>query len=93
MVDFLEAPVPYLIGVSSKTWEMIGQVKEYPEDIIIFDLESQERRKFLSSRNDLPELPQPFGDELLSGVREVINRKERRLLALRKEKPSISATV
>jgi DENN domain-containing protein 3 len=40
MVDFLEAPVPYLIGVSTKTWEMLGQVKEYPEDIIIFDLES-----------------------------------------------------
>jgi hypothetical protein len=24
MVDFLEAPVPYLIGVSSHTWEQIG---------------------------------------------------------------------
>jgi hypothetical protein len=41
----------------------------------------------------LPELPQPYGDELLSGVREVINRKERRLLALRKEKPAISSHV
>jgi len=48
MVDFLEAPVPYLIGVSSRTWEQIGQIKEYPDDIIIFDLESQERRKFIS---------------------------------------------
>ena len=24
MVDFLEAPTPYLIGVSAKTWEMLG---------------------------------------------------------------------
>ena len=41
MVEFLEAPVPFLIGVSTKTWEMIGSVKEFPDDIIIFDLETQ----------------------------------------------------
>lgn len=40
MVEFFEAPVPFLIGVSKKTWEMIGSIKEYPEDIIIFDLET-----------------------------------------------------
>jgi hypothetical protein len=40
MVDFLEAPVPYLIGVSSHTWEQIGQIKEYPPEIVIFDLET-----------------------------------------------------
>ncbi len=40
LVEFLEAPVPYLIGVSRKTWEQMGLIKEYPSDIIIFDLES-----------------------------------------------------
>jgi hypothetical protein len=40
MVDFLEAPVPFLIGVCSKTWERIGSIREFPSDIIIFNLES-----------------------------------------------------
>jgi len=40
LFEFLEAPVPYLIGVSRKTWEEIGLIKEYPCDIVIFDLAS-----------------------------------------------------
>jgi len=40
LVDYLEAPVPYLIGVSSSTWSKIGTIKEFPDDIIIFDLET-----------------------------------------------------
>lgn len=90
MVEFLEAPVPYLIGVSTHTWEHIARVMEYPDDIIIFDLESQERRKFLSSANDLPPLPHPYGEELLAEFRDIINRKERWPQMLRREKPSLS---
>ena len=44
MDDYLEAPVPFLIGVSQQTWEQIGSIKEYPADILIFNLESQERK-------------------------------------------------
>jgi len=40
MAEYLDAPLPYLVGISSATWEQIAQVKEYPEDIIIFDLET-----------------------------------------------------
>jgi hypothetical protein len=40
MVEFLEAPVPFLIGVSTQTWNSIASVKELPDDVIIFDLES-----------------------------------------------------
>lgn len=70
LVDYLDAPVPYLIGVSKSTWDEIGQIKEYPEDIIIFDLETQER-KFIP-KFDIPELPTPFGDELLASFKELI---------------------
>ena len=42
---------------------------------------------------DLPELPKPFGDELLAEFKEVIDRKERRLLALSKEKPNMKKDV
>jgi len=40
LVDMLDAPFPFLIGVSTSTWEDICTLKDYPEDIYIFDLES-----------------------------------------------------
>ena len=38
LVDMLDAPVPFLIGVSTDTWDQICSIKEFPDDIIIFDL-------------------------------------------------------
>lgn len=57
LVDMLDAPFPFLIGVSTAVWEDICTLKDYPEDIYIFDLESQERR--FISKVEIPELPQP----------------------------------
>lgn len=90
LVEFLEAPVPYLIGVSKKTWEEIGQIKEYPSDIVIFDLESQERKFTSRTQSDLVNLPKAQRTQLLQDFREIINRRERRLEALKLERPNIS---
>ena len=40
LVDMLDAPFPFMIGVSTATWDSICTLKDYPEEIIIFDLES-----------------------------------------------------
>ena len=66
-------------------------VKEYPEDIIIFDLETQER-KFIP-KFDIPELPKPFGDDLLAGLKDVLYRKEKRMFQLREELQQKNVTV
>ena len=75
LVDMLDAPVPFLIGVSTDTWDQICSIKEFPDDIIIFDLETQER-KFIP-KLDLPELPKPYGDDLLAGLKDVMHKKDR----------------
>jgi hypothetical protein len=54
MVDFLEAPVPFLIGVCSKTWEKFGSIREFHNDIVIFILESLLRKQ---TYQELPRLP------------------------------------
>ena len=77
----LDAPFPFLIGVSTATWEEICSLKDYPEEIFVFDMESQER-KF---KCDVPDLPQPYGDDLLAGLKDVMEKKDRRLEALRAE--------
>lgn len=83
LIDYLEAPFPYLIGVSTTIWSQIMYMKEYGEEIIIFDLESQER-KFIP-KLDIPELPRPYGDDLLNGLKDVLYRKEKRMHQLREE--------
>lgn len=83
LVDMLDAPFPFVIGVSTSTWEDICTLKDYPEDIYIFDLESQERR--FISKVEIPELPYPYGDDLLNGLKDVMDKKDRRLEALKAE--------
>jgi hypothetical protein len=39
LVDCLEAPFPYIIGVSRKIWEDHCQIREFPEDVIIYDID------------------------------------------------------
>lgn len=40
LVDMLDAPFPFLIGVSTSTWEDICTLKDFSDDIYVFDLES-----------------------------------------------------
>ena len=40
LVDMLDAPFPFMIGVSWATWDSICLTKDYAEEIFIFDLES-----------------------------------------------------
>ena len=88
LVDMLDAPVPFLIGVSTETWDQICTIKEFPDDIIIFDLETQER-KFIP-KLDLPELPRPYGDDLLAGFKDVMHKKDRHFQTLRAEYKTMS---
>jgi hypothetical protein len=41
MADYLDAPVPFLIGVSQKTWAQISITNEISEEIFVFDIEGQ----------------------------------------------------
>lgn len=55
LVECLEAPFPYIIGVSRKIWEDHCLMREYPEDMIVFDLDNQEKLSHI--KEELPPLP------------------------------------
>jgi hypothetical protein len=57
LVECLEAPFPYIIGVSRKVWEDHCVMRESPDDIIIYDIDNQELLNKV--REELPPLPQP----------------------------------
>jgi hypothetical protein len=55
LIDCLEAPFPYIIGVSRKIWEDHCQMREFPDDIIIYDIDND---KMLNKvKEELPPLP------------------------------------
>ena len=39
LIECLEAPFPYIIGISKKIWEDCCQIREFPDDIIIYDID------------------------------------------------------
>ena len=77
MEEYLENPCPYLVGMSSTTWEKIRGIKDYSE-VIFFNLETQD---FLIERGetrlDLPDLPKEAGGVLLESFKRIIYRKDK----------------
>jgi hypothetical protein len=74
LVDCLDAPFPYVIGVSKRVWDdHCCSLREFPDDLIIFDVDRQERLNWV--REEIPELPQPQANILHREIREVLEMK------------------
>ena len=75
LVECLDAPFPYMIGVSRKVWEDHCVMREFPDDIIVFDIDNQEKLNWI--REELPPLPQPQANILERGLRDLLDMRER----------------
>lgn len=62
MIDYLDTPMPYIIGVSESLWNKIFLTKwnEVSDDTIAFYIDTS----LLMSKIDLPADPQPFTNVL-----------------------------
>lgn len=61
LIECLDAPFPYLIGVSRRVWEDHCIMREINDsgDVIVFDMDRQERLNMQWGGDTLPGLPQP----------------------------------
>lgn len=41
MVDYIDAPVPYIIGVTYQMWQQIVRIKVIPTEIFVFNLDTK----------------------------------------------------
>jgi len=57
LVDYLDAPFPFLVGISKKFWNEIFMSRwdRMDEDIVVFDLQAQT----ILNKQPLPPKPQP----------------------------------
>jgi hypothetical protein len=58
LIDYLDAPFPYLVGISKKLWNeiYINRWDRLDEDIVVFDLQNQS----ILNKQELPAKPQPY---------------------------------
>ena len=72
MIDFLEAPFPYVIGLSRDTWRFIQENKweHLPEEIIAFDIDHNK----VFMKEELPRYPEPYTSFLIEGSKKVTEK-------------------
>lgn len=85
LVDCLEAPFPYIIGISRKVWEDHCQMREYPDDIIIYDIDQDNMLNKV--KEEIPPLPQPQASVLQRTLKELLDMKERFTETLQEQLP------
>jgi len=56
MIDYIDAPVPYIIGVPRDAWKQVKKIKEktLASDVAIYDID----KKKLKYEDALPSLPE-----------------------------------
>lgn len=74
MIDYIDSPVPYLIGVSDELWtNKISMTKwnETQDDVVAFHLESA----LMMQKIDIPSGPEPMTSILIHTIEDLLNRE------------------
>jgi hypothetical protein len=63
MIDYIDSPVPYIIGVSDQIWNKVSFKKwnEVSDDTVTFDIDTA----LMSTKIDLPKSPEPMTSILI----------------------------
>jgi hypothetical protein len=73
MLDYIDAPMPFIIGVPRYLWESIKKQKQnIPEDIIIFDLD----KNITICNEKLPGLPIKATNSLHSTISSIMKERK-----------------
>ena len=73
MKDYIDAPMPFIIGISQNLWKSIKKSKEsLPADIIIFNLDKNK----VTSTEKLVDLPPRAAEAIYSTMLSIIDERE-----------------
>lgn len=69
MIDFLDIPMPYIIGISSSIWNKIFMTKwnELSDDTVAFDLDTED----LMPKFEIVDKPEPMTTILINTLNEL----------------------
>lgn len=74
MIDLLDLPTPYVIGISSSLWNKIFTKKwnELYEDTVAFDVDTE----FLNTKLDIIDKPEPITSALIQTLKDLHKKFE-----------------
>lgn len=72
MIDYIDSPVPYIIGISETIWNKIVMKKwnEVSDDTVCFAIDTA----LLTTKVDLPSSPEPMTSTLLQTLQDILSR-------------------
>lgn len=75
MIDYIDAPMPYILGVPRTVWKEIKKQKgdSIPADVVIFDVD---KNKLTCSEN-LPDLPPKAEESVYNSLLSIVDEKVR----------------
>ena len=75
MLEYIDAPMPYIIGVPRHLWKEIKRSRgdSIPPDVIIFDVDKNK----LVCPESLPDLPPKAAESVYASLLSVMDGKER----------------
>ena len=74
MIDYIDAPMPFIIGVPRNIWKAIKHRKEsFPPEVIRFDIDKNK----LVCNEKLPDLPPKAAESVYKILLNIMDEKER----------------
>jgi len=72
MKDYIDAPIPFIIGMPRYLWKIIKKQRTIPQDIIVFNIDKN--RVMCNER--LPELPPRAAESVYATLLSIIDERE-----------------
>lgn len=73
MIDYIDAPLPYIIGIPRDVWLKVppAKVKSLPPDVAIYDID----KKKLIHKEKLPEIPKEITKKVCETMQAILKNK------------------
>ena len=74
MIDYIDAPMPFIMGVPRYLWKNIKNQREsLPSDIVIYDIDKNK----LTCNENLPDLPPKAAESVYATMLSIMDGKEK----------------
>lgn len=73
MLEYIDAPMPFIIGVPKHLWKTLKQREPFPNDIVVFDIDKNKLR----CGEELPELPGKAAESVYAVLLSVMDEREK----------------
>ena len=74
MLEYIDAPIPYIVGISRSVWKEMDKAKKQAleQEIIIYDID----KKKLKCCHPLPTLPEVATSYIHSAIAKILENKK-----------------